>query len=361
MIYVVKKGETLHSISSQTGVPVCKIIHDNHIMNWEGITEGQSLLILKQEESFNVGKDMYVAGYTYPFIEPYILEQAFPALNELLVFSYGFDFTGRLNPPIHDIDSMIEAAWEEGVEPLLVLTPFSRGGFGRQLVEVLVENTKIQKTVIENLIETVEKKNYSGVNIFFGDIYGNSDKLYQFVERVKQELNRKGYQMSVTVTMSMISEVAYLNSTVLLADKVFLMLSDVDERYRSPEPIAPLNKVRKTLDMILKELPENKIMLGIPNFGYDWELPYEEGITKAKTIGNMEALGVAIERRSIIQYDDIAQSPYYTYVKDNINHEVWFDDMRSINAKFELAREYGLYGIAYWNLLLQFPENWNLL
>lgn len=361
MIYVVKVDETLYSISRQTGVPVRKIIQDNHIMDWEGITEGQALLLLQPEESSDIGQDMYVAGYTYPFIEPYILEQAFPALNELLIFSYGFDFKGELNPPIHDTKNIIETAWEEGVEPLLVLTPFSGGGFSRQLVEVLVENTKLQKVVIENLIKTLEEKNYSGVNLSFGNMYGiNLEKYRQLIEGMRTEMRGRGHQMSVTVTLPMTDSQKYLESTVQ-ADKVFLMLSDWERRYCPPGPVAPLDKIKDTLEQVLKVIPVNKIMLGIPNFGYDWEIPYEKGLTKAKTIGNMEAAEVAIKNHVAIQYSDMAQSPYYTYIKDDVSHEVWFDDLRSISAKFELAREYGLCGIVYWNLMMPLPENWMLL
>ena len=50
---------------------------------------------------------------------------AFPALNELLVFSYGFTFEGELVPPIQDETWMIQLAWENGIEPMLVLTPFT--------------------------------------------------------------------------------------------------------------------------------------------------------------------------------------------------------------------------------------------
>ena len=55
-----------------------------------------------------------MTGYAYPFIEPYVLEMAFPALNELLVFSYGFTFEGELVPPIQDETWMIQLAWENG-------------------------------------------------------------------------------------------------------------------------------------------------------------------------------------------------------------------------------------------------------
>jgi spore germination protein len=42
-------------------------------------------------------------------------------------------------------------------------------------------------------------------------------------------------------------------------------------------------------------------------------------------------------------------------------HEVWFEDARSAQAKFETVKEYGLSGISYWALGYPFPQNWTLL
>lgn len=42
-------------------------------------------------------------------------------------------------------------------------------------------------------------------------------------------------------------------------------------------------------------------------------------------------------------------------------HEVWFEDARSIQAKFDLIKELKLRGMAYWKLGLDFPQNWLLI
>ena len=64
----------------------------------------------RQEESTQpeLAKGKTVGGYAYPFIDKEILEQSFPALKELLVFSYGFTFEGNLVPPLQDDLWMIE-------------------------------------------------------------------------------------------------------------------------------------------------------------------------------------------------------------------------------------------------------------
>ena len=65
---------------------------------------------------------------------------------------------------------------------------------------------------------------------------------------------------------------------------------------------------------------------------------------------------------AIIKFDVKAQSPYYNYFdKDRAEHVVWFEDARSIRAKFLLVNEYGLRGVSYWSLGKPFPQNWYML
>jgi spore germination protein len=66
--------------------------------------------------------------------------------------------------------------------------------------------------------------------------------------------------------------------------------------------------------------------------------------------------GVAIE------YDEVAQSPHFSYTgRSGRQHEVWFEDARSIEQKLLLVNEYGLQGIGYWSLMRPFPQNWAVL
>lgn len=125
--------------------------------------------------------------------------------------------------------------------------------------------------------------------------------------------------------------------------------------------VAPINKVRQVVEYALTEIPADKILMGIPNYAYDWPLPFERGITAARTIGNVEAVRIAEENGAQIRFDETAQSPYFTYWRDQVEHEVWFEDVRSIEAKLRLAAGYGLKGVGYWNLMRPFRANWVLL
>ena len=115
--------------------------------------------------------------------------------------------------------------------------------------------------------------------------------------------------------------------------------------------VAPVDKVRRVVEYALTRIPAAKIDLGIPNFGYDWPLPYVSGTTRATSIGNIAARERAVENGAVIQFDETAKSPWYTYEKDGISHEVWFEDVRSYQAKFALVNEYALRGIGFWQLM----------
>ena len=116
------------------------------------------------------------------------------------------------------------------------------------------------------------------------------------------------------------------------------------------------------MEYALTEIPADKIDLGIPNYGYDWPLPYERGVTKATTIGNVQAVRIAVEQGAEIRFNELAESPYFNYVSDDgVEHEVWFEDVRSMQAKFNLIREYDLRGCGYWQIMQWFRANWLLL
>ncbi len=125
--------------------------------------------------------------------------------------------------------------------------------------------------------------------------------------------------------------------------------------------VAPLNKVREVVEYALTKIPASKINLGIPNYGYDWTLPFVQGASKAVTIGNIQAVQIAIASDASIQFDETAQSPYFQYFSEGLTHEVWFEDVRSLSAKFKLVEEYRLRGMGYWQIMQLFRANWLLL
>lgn len=145
------------------------------------------------------------------------------------------------------------------------------------------------------------------------------------------------------------------------ADHVLLMTYEWGYKYGPNMAVAPLSMVRQVVDYAVTEIPPEKIMLGIPNYGYDWPLPFVQGTTEALTVGNVVAVQIAVRNDARIQFDPVAASPFFRYTREGTAHEVWFEDVRSLKEKFELVKEYGLRGCGYWQIMRLFRANWLLL
>jgi spore germination protein len=125
--------------------------------------------------------------------------------------------------------------------------------------------------------------------------------------------------------------------------------------------VAPINEVEKVIKYAVTVIPRNKIMMGMPFYGYDWSLPYVPKGEFAEAIGNEEAVVRAAKHGAEIKFDRLAMSPYYNYTQAGINHVVWFEDARSVLAKYLLKQKYSLKGVSYWSLGKPFQQNFTVL
>lgn len=367
-VHIVREGQTVEQIAEEYSITVKNLYQNNpFLLNQTYLLEGQSLVISYEGEPLMQGR---ISGYAYPFIEPYILSEVLLYIDEILIFSYGFTAEGELIPPQIDETWVIQEAWNQQVEPILVLTPFAETGtFNSGLIQILSENETVQDNLIENLLETVREKGYVGVDVDFEYIRPEDRVGYaDFVNRLRETMNENGYRVSVALApktssyqKGLLYEAMDYHLLGQSANTVFLMTYEWGYTYGPPLAVAPLPNVRQVLEYALTEIPKEKIVLGVPNYGYSWPLPYERGVTKARLIGNVEANVIAAERGVEIQYDERYQSPFFYYEIGGRRYEVWFEDVRSIYAKLQLAAEKDIRGVGYWNLMRPFRANWLLV
>lgn len=368
-IYVVNAGDSVTSIAAAFGISTESIIYNNQLYAPYRLAVGQALLLNAGESP--VGKrSIFTNGYAYPFIERFNLTQTLPYLTNLSVFSYGFTDTGELNPPQVDDTWMIALTQETNTNPILTLTPFGPDGrFNNYLITVVVNDMTVQQNLINNLLAMIAEKGFRGVDIDFEYILADDRvRFADFVTNVRIAVNAVGYPVSVALAPKTSDEQPGLlyggKDYGLLgaaADSVLLMTYEWGYTYGPPMAVAPINKVREVVDYAITKIPLEKIDLGIPNYGYDWPLPYERNVTMARTISNIEAVQIAIANNVPIQFDETAMSPFFTYEIGGVIHEVWFEDARSLRAKFALVQEYSLRGVGYWQIMNLFRANWLLL
>lgn len=377
VIYTVRAGDTIDTIASRYGISADDIAYDNQIPFPYALAVGASLLLTQASYTLasedilisNSGRPAYSSGYAYPFISRWVLEQTLPYLTDLFIFSYGFTVDGALIPPALDDTFMITLAKNYGVAPVLTLTPFGPDGqFSNYLITRVVNNETAKAQLIEELANQITERGFEGVDIDFEYILAEDRIPFAtFVSEVRTAINALGYPVSVALapkTSDTQTGLLYEGKDYALlgeaADYVLLMTYEWGYTFGPAMAVAPLNKVREVVEYALTKIPAEKINLGIPNYGYDWTLPFVRGTSKAQNIGNVEAVQIAIAQGAEIKFDPVAQSPFFTYVQNGLTHEVWFEDVRSIHGKFGLVQEYGLRGMSYWQIMRLFRANWLL-
>ena len=365
MIYVVQPGDTLFSIARRFGVTAASIRNRNQIPAGAPLVVGQALLILN---SIRTGPFSIVAnGYAYPFISPFVLRETLPKLNLLSVFSYGFLPDGTLLPPVLGDERLLTAAREAGVEAALVLTPFGPDGqFNNVLVNALLRNRSAQERLLSQLQTTMAQKGYGVLDIDFEFVLAEDRVPFaDFVQLAADTLEQ-------TVSVCLAPKTSADQQGVLVsgkdyrllgqaADRVLLMTYEWGYKYGEPLAVAPLDRVRQVVEYAVTEIPPEKICLGMANYGYDWPLPFVRRQTVARTIGNVEAIELARRVGAEIQFDETAQSPFFFYTNRGVEHEVWFEDVRSWQGKFDLVKEFGLAGVGIWQLQSLFRAGLDLL
>lgn len=368
-IYVVRSGDTVDRIAAAYAVSADSIIWNNQLVYPYALAVGQALLIGTPDGTAGLWP-ANTGGYAYTYISPWVLEQTLPFLNRLFVFSYGFTVEGGIIDPPRDDAWMIERSREHGTVPVLTLTPFGEDGkFNNNLIHQVVTNEAAADRLLNSLAVLMQEKGYGGIDIDFEYILASDrDAFTAFVQRAAQIMHPFGFSVSVALApktsagqKGLLYEGKDYAAIGDAADEVLLMTYEWGYKYGPPMAVAPINMVRRVLDYAVTEIEPAKINIGIANYGYDWPLPFVRGETEARTIGNVEAVQIAIRYGAEIEFDELAQSPYFSYVdEEGTEHVVWFEDVRSLEQKYALLPEYGLRGIGVWQIMRWYRAMWLL-
>lgn len=366
--YRVRRGDTVYSVSSQFGISANQLYRNNpFLMGAERLITGQLLNIVLPRPIYE--REVDVNGYVYPNVDRGLLKSTLPFLTYLTVFTYGIKEDGRLVEI--DDGEIIELARQYGVAPLMQLSSVTeRGTFSSESAARLFENQELRSRVIEEVMSVLRKKRYVGVDVDFEYIEPQYAEAYvQFAEELRAHLSPLGYEVFVAVAPKYNAEQRGLlyegHDYVGLgkaADGILAMTYEWGYSRGEPQAVSPLDKVARVLNYATEAIAPSKLFLGVPNYGYDWQLPFVSGETVARSLSNPEAVTLARQSRAAIAFDETAQAPHFSYYsRENgrpVEHVVWFEDAKSVLGMMELVNQYGLRGFTVWNLMRAFPQMW---
>lgn len=366
-VHAVGQGETLYSIAQDYGVTVRQLWQNNF---WLGggtsLRPGQVLVISYFDEKLGTGT---FNGYAYPFIDWELLQAVAPYQSALTPFTYGISASGGLLP-LED-DALLAAARVHGAQPVMHLSTYTENEqFDVERAELVLTDWEAQTALIGEIQSMMRRKGFAGLDVDFEYLPGALAEAYAaFLGRLRRLLGSQGWFVWAALAPKTsadqpgtLYEGHNYGKVGAAVDGVLLMTYEWGYTYGPPMAVAPLPNVRMVLDYAVTEIPPSKIFLGVPNYGYDWPLPFVQGTTRARSISNQEAVRLAIQYGADIQYDENAQSPFFHYTDENGTvHEVWFEDARSMRAKLALVAEYGFQGAGFWNLMRPSSQTWMTL
>jgi len=368
--YYVQPGDTLYAIARMFGLSTQELARVNNISIDRPLDVGFRLYIPAPQQKPPITSIGYIQP-TGSTVSQSLINAATnntQYLTYLAPFNYHANRDGSLTPP--PLDNLREIARNNNAQLMLVVTNLERGNFSSELGHILLTVQHVQNNLLDNIVNTAVTEGYKDVHFDFEYLPPEDREAYNsFLRKAKERFSQAGLTLSTAVAPKTSAEQAGTLYTAHdyavhgeIADFVILMTYEWGYSAGPAQAVSPLDQVRKVAEYALTEIPAEKIVLGQNLYGYDWTLPFVEGGEYARAISPQQAITIARKNNTAIQFDQTAQAPFFTYYDSSgSEHEVWFEDARSIQAKFDLIKELDLRGIAYWKLGLSFPQNWLLL
>ncbi|MEN6461857.1 MAG: glycosyl hydrolase family 18 protein [Syntrophomonas sp.] len=225
----------------------------------------------------------------------------------------------------------------------------------------LLSSPQNRANLVTNLVKKVNNSGYDGVNIDFEFIPSDDKGLFNtFLSELKTGLGpNKTLSAAVFARTSSDKWATGYDYQQIgeISDFVVVMAYDYHYKTSAPGPVAPLWWVKNVVAYMTDIMPPNKILLGVPTYGYDWA----SGLTTATV--TLNKLNTIRQNYQVTEhFDTESASPYYTYTDNNgVWHQIWLENEVSLAAKMKVATDNHLAGISFWRIGNGFTDLYDLL
>ncbi len=284
-----------------------------------------------------------------------------------------------------DISSLSSADYVEKARQLKVdvwatVKDFDGGiGSQKETYELLSSTSKREK-LINQLISDALQTNVAGINVDFEQVSEECGEHYiQFIRELSVKCRQSALVLSVDNYVPKNFNKQYNRKEQgVFADYVIIM--GYDEHYGgSPEAgsVASYNFVQEGIEETIKEVPAEKVISGIPFFTRLWrekpktqeQLAKDEGTEAAQYANEVksEAYGMTKAKEKVseagaeITWDEETKQNFATWVDGDTTYKIWLEDVKSLEPKLKLMKEYKLAGTAAWALGQETPDVWPLI
>ncbi|MBC8081291.1 MAG: glycoside hydrolase family 18 protein [Gorillibacterium sp.] len=369
MYYWVKAGDSLYTVAQRFGISVNTLAEVNQWPLNRPLQVGTRLYIPPRPK-----RNAEINAYIEPRGEEVsqslrnAAAEAAPNLTYLAPFSFQVQRDGSLEAP--PLDNLPSIAGRNRVTLMMVVTNLQNAQFSSELGRIILNDQAVQNRLLENIISQAKRLGFRDIHFDFEFLRPEDREAYNaFLRKAADRIHREGFLLSTALAPKTSATQTGPWYTAhdykvhgQVADFVIIMTYEWGYSGGPAQAVSPIGPVRQVLEYAITEIPAAKIMMGQNLYGYDWTLPFVAGGAYARALSPQAAIDLARNERVAIQYDYRVQAPHFNYRDEaGKEHKVWFEDARSIQAKFNLIKELGLRGISYWKLGLPFPQNWLLI
>src|SRR5258708_6690451 len=249
------------------------------------------------------------------------------------------------------LTNLITKARRQRLKVLLTLKSFTDN-----TIEQLVNSDAAQKTFISNAIQLINTKNLDGINIDFEytnipttkTIAGFTRLITNLHDEIKRQMPKAELTVDTHVTAAATQGLTDVQVIANYVDSMIVMGYDVHTPLGSVGPIAPMGgtglNIIGLMQSYLEKVPAEKLILGVPYYGYDWQSNNQTAILPYAQLAQ-------ITTTNSLNWDETAQSPWYSYADTNkIKHTVYFENTRSLGIKYDYVNKKNLQGVGIWAL-----------
>lgn len=346
-MHVVEEGEPLWLIGRQYGVSINDIIDKNALEDIPALVTGQALVIP------GYGEHEVYPERTGKFLVHCSLGQSSRNRQENVMKNIA-GIADYLTPEAYEIDGADASG-----------NPCPGIGMENNNMSILArvspERVTTGGVMEDNFCDRFQWPRISGVNLYFEDIRElKHSELREIVGKFADAAHREGVKLFITINpLEVEGNIGFYGEA---ADYVIAGTGEWGWPEGPPMSPAPIGIMERSLNHLKSVIPSEKLIATLPLYGLDWRLPYNPGGYPAIRIGHQQALILASKFSSQIQYDKKCSSCWFRYTDDsNADHEVWFEDIRSLGDKISLIRDLGLGGISLSGAEYSFPHGWEII
>jgi spore germination protein len=240
----------------------------------------------------------------------------------------------------------------------------AQGNWTYRPIAIVLHNPARAARQVAEIVALVDSNHYGGVDLDYENLQAGDRQVFTaFVTSLAGALHAKGKVLSVAL-FAKASNAGYAPRNVAqdyaaigrVADQVRLMGYDYHWATSPPGPVAPVGWIREVIKYAKTQIPASKIVLGIPEYGYDWS----RGVGTAVTW--QQAFQLSRKYHVHLRYDFSSQAPWFSYTDaSGHTHTVWFENAESAQAKLDVTQGAAIAGVYLWMYGSEDPASWSVL